>query len=242
SLVEGRLCIVAAAVLWSTSGALTKVLREDTPLGLDVPPVAGLQIAFFRVMFGGLALLPLLRPSHIRWRGGMVGAAVCFAAMNALFVSAMAEGKAANAIFLQYSASLWMYLVSVFLLGERADVRGAVALAIGLTGIGLIIAGGWANNELRVVAIALGSGVAYAGVLICLRVLRGMSSLWLTVVNLLFSGLVLLPVVWREALPTGPQLLVLLLYGVLQLAVPYCLIARGLRSVSPQEAGTLTLL
>src|SRR5690349_8408329 len=133
SLAQGRLCIVLAAILWSTSGAFTKVLRESTPLDLHVPPLAGEQMAFFRVIFGGLALLPLLRRRHVTFRGSMIGAAVCFAVMNYLFVRALAEGKAANAIFLQYSASLWMYLISVFFLGEPADRRGGVALGIGLS-------------------------------------------------------------------------------------------------------------
>jgi drug/metabolite transporter (DMT)-like permease len=242
SVAQGRLCLVLAAVLWSTSGGFTKVLTERTPLGLHEPlPVRGEQIAFFRVVFGGLVLLPLLRPAHVVFRPGMLGAAVSFAVMNYLFVRALAEGKAANAILLQYTAPMWMYLVSVTLLGEPADRRAAVALVIGLTGIGVIVAGS-PPDQLPVVAIALGSGVAYAAVLLWLRVLRGVSSLWLTVVNLLFSGLVLLPVLWLYPAPSGAQLLVLMLYGGLQLALPYWLVARGLRSVSPQEAGTLTLL
>jgi DME family drug/metabolite transporter len=42
--------------------------------------------------------------------------------------------------------------------------------------------------------------------------------------------------------PTWAQLGCLLVYGGIQLAVPYWLMARGLRTVSPQEAGMLTLI
>jgi drug/metabolite transporter (DMT)-like permease len=93
-----------------------------------------------------------------------------------------------------------------------------------------------------VILLALGSGVTYAGVLIGLRVLRDVSSRWLTVFNQIVSAMVLLPFVWGTTLPTPGQLVVLFLYGSLQLALPYWLVARGLRRVSPQEAGTLTLL
>jgi drug/metabolite transporter (DMT)-like permease len=241
SLSQGRFCLVLAAVLWSSSGAFTKLLTQETGFGLNEPPVCGELIAFFRVLFGALVLLPLLRPRYVAFRLGMIGAGICFAVMNVLFVKAMAEGTSANAILLQYTAPMWMYVVSVGVLGERADRRAAVALVIGLAGIGLIIAGA-PGGDLPVVAIALGSGVAYAGVLLWLRVLRGLSSLWLTVFNLLFSGLTLLPVLWWFPRPTGPQLAVLVIYGALQLALPYWLVARGLRAVSPQEAGTLTLL
>ena len=71
----------------------------------------------------------------------MLAMGISFAVMNALFVSAMALGKAANAILLQYTAPMWMYLASVWCLGEPADRRSSVTLAIGLAGIGLIIYG-----------------------------------------------------------------------------------------------------
>ena len=37
NVVRGRLCIALAAILWSTSGAFTKVLREQTAFHLNVP-------------------------------------------------------------------------------------------------------------------------------------------------------------------------------------------------------------
>jgi drug/metabolite transporter (DMT)-like permease len=242
SLARGRLLIVLAALMWSTSGAFTKVLTKPTSLGLDSPPIEPLQIAFFRAVFAALVLAPMLRPRDISFRPVMLPMAACFAVMNAAFVSAVALGTAANAILLQYTAPLWMFLASVWLLGERADLRSLAAFAVGLVGIGVIVIGGWHEAQLFVVGIGLGSGLAYAGVVICLRVLRDASPRWLTVLNHGVSALVLIPFVYALPLPTPGQMLVLFLYGGVQMAVPYTLMARGLRSVSPQEAGTISLL
>lgn len=243
---HGRICVVLAAVLWSTSGGFTKLLTQPTFLHLDEPKLTGLQLAFARVLFAGLSLTPLLRRGDFAFRPAMLGTAITFAAMNALFVSAMAYGKAANAILLQYTAPMWMYLISVWWLREPADRRGAASLVIGMAGIGLIVGGGFFSGgeegDLRVIGLALGSGVTYAGVLVGLRVLRDLSSRWLTVFNQIVSAAVLLPFVWGSTLPSPSQAAVLFLYGSLQLALPYWLVARGLRRVSPQEAGTLTLL
>jgi drug/metabolite transporter (DMT)-like permease len=241
-LVRGRMLILLAAVLWSTSGAFTKMLRQDTGFGLNDPPVAPLQIAFYRVLFAGLVLVPLLRRGDLSFRPALVGTGVCFAVMNGLFVWALAMGSAANAIFLQYTAPLWMYLICVWGLGEPADRRGAVALGIGMLGVGLIVWDGWVRESPLVIAVALGSGVAYAGVLVGLRIQRGASARWLTVFNHLFSAVVLIPLVWGVPTPSGAQMLVLVLYGALQMGLPYWLMAQALRSASPQEAGTLTLL
>jgi drug/metabolite transporter (DMT)-like permease len=242
SLRQARLCILFAALLWSTSGAFTKVLRENTAFGLNEPVITPVSIAFWRVLFAGAVLLPLVNVREMAFRPALWGTGLAFATMNVLFVSAMALGSAANAILLQYTAPMWMYLICVYLLHEPADRRGAAALVIGLAGIAVIIGGSWAGDRLPVVALALGSGFAYAIVTIGMRVQRGVSSRWLTAFIHLFSAAALLPFVRQTAWPSGPQLGVLFVYGAVQMALPYWLMAFGLRRVSPQEAGTLTLV
>jgi DME family drug/metabolite transporter len=244
ALMRGRLLIVAAAVLWSTSGAFTKVLSKPTPLGLNDPPLDERQLACFRVLFAALVLLPLVRPREVSFRPLMLVMMASFAVMNYLFIAAMRLGTAGDAIFLQYTAPMWMFLASVWFLGESADRRSLRALAVGMAGIAIILAGGSRDGRLPVLFMGLGSGVTYAAVLICLRVLRDESAPWMTVLNHLAGALVLLPVVLLADLPTPTpgQWVALVLFGGLQMGVPYLLIARGLRHVSPQEAGTLTLL
>src|SRR5437660_4075455 len=99
-LTRGRVCLVAAAVLWSLSGLFTRLLQKDTPLGLHTPALTPLQIAFYRALFAGLVFVPALRRRDIRFRPLMGVMVVCFALMNALFISSIALGSAANAILL----------------------------------------------------------------------------------------------------------------------------------------------
>jgi len=242
TVVQGRLFIVLAALLWSTSGAFTKVLTKDTSLGLNDPPVAPLLIACLRVFFAAAVLTPTLRRRDISFRPAMLAMIACFAAMNASFVSAMALGTAANAIVLQYTAPMWMFLACVWLLGEKADYRSLTAIGIGLIGIAVIVLGGWQEGELGVIGIALISGVTYAGVLVFLRILRDASPRWLTVLNGAGGALILLPWVLTLPTPTPGQFAVLFVYGALQMGLPYWLMAKALRTVSPQEAGTISLL
>ena len=242
SLAHGRLCIVLTAVLWSTSGAFTKVLTRDTFLGLNEPPVNEQLIACLRVLFAGLVLVPTVRRRDVSFRPLMLPMIACFAVMNVTFIRAMALGTAANAILLQYTAPMWMFLASVWWLGERADLRSFAALAVGVAGIAVIVLDGYREAQLGIIGLGLGSGVTYAGVVICLRVLRTASPRWLTVLNHLCGGLVLVPFVYQQPTPTSGQLTVLFVYGAVQMALPYWLMAHSLRAVSPQEAGTITLL
>jgi DME family drug/metabolite transporter len=242
SPAQGRVLIAAAAILWSTSGAFAKVLTLPTALGLNEPKIEPLQMAFFRGFFAGFAMLLTVRRGDVSFRPMMLVMMAIFALMNATFVSALALGTAANAILLQYIAPMWMFLASVCWLGERADLRNLTALLIGLVGIAVIVIGGWQEAQIFVIGLGLTSGVTYAGVIICLRVLRDASPRWLTLLNHFASAAVLIPFVWHYGLPTPAQLAVLLLYGAGQMALPYWLMARGLRFVSAQEAGTITLL
>lgn len=254
-----RAMLLAAAVLWSTSSVFMRVLSEDVGLGLDEPRLSPLQIAFYRGLFAGVALLPLLRRADIRFRPRMAGMTLCFGLMSGLYLSAMGLGSAANAILLQNTAPFWVYLLAVACLGETGDRRSLQAILIGLLGALVIVAGNWsgdggggAGDAGLVLVMALGSGVAYAGVIIYLRLLRADSGVWLTVLNLLGSAAVIGAWVllsrgagsfgdWLAA-PTGPQLAWIALFGVVQMAAPYLLFARGLRHVGPQEAGVITLL
>jgi drug/metabolite transporter (DMT)-like permease len=244
STTQGRLLILLAAVLWSLNGFFNTVLRSETFLHLNVPEVKPMHIAFYRALFAGLVIVPSLRWRNIRFRRPMLFTAAAFAIMNVLFVTAMAGGKTnvAKALFLQYTAPAWMYLACVLWLKEPANTRNMLSVFIALIGVAVIVWGGWQDSQLLVVLIALGSGVAYAVVLIGLRVMCHESSAWLTVLNFAVSAIALLPIIIFIAPPTWPQMLCLLIYGGVQLGIPYWLMARGLRSVSPQEAGMLTLV
>jgi drug/metabolite transporter (DMT)-like permease len=116
---------------------------------------------------------------------------------------------------------------------------------------GAVLQSGWASGELGILGLGLASGITYAGIVIFLRVLRNESSRWLTVLNHLGGALIvggvwmLLPLVWpTNASPPGTfaQYVTLALFGIVQMGVPYWLMSRGLQSVSPQEAGAITLL
>lgn len=242
SPTQGRLLILAGTLIWSIGGLFTKLLTKDSPLGLNVPPVRGEAIAFYRVFFAGLVLLPTLRRTDLSFRRAMLVMVLSFAAMNGLYVKAQAEGSAATAVFLQYTAPVWMYLGSVWLLREPADRRGSLALVFAAAGVGVILWGGREDAPLPVIALGLGSGVAYAGVILCLRLLRDESSRWLTVLNHLGAAALLVPFFWSNPIPTRPQLALLVAFGAVQMALPYWLVARGMRVVGAPEAGMIMLL
>ena len=233
----------------------TRLLQRDTVFGLNEPALTPLQIAFFRALFAGLFFLPAMRRRDVAFRPLMVAMVVCFAVMSGLYMCALGYGPAANAILLQNTSPFFVYLFCVYVLREPADKRSLEAILIGLSGVGLIIAAGWVREgmgRVEVTGMAPGSAIMYGAVILCLRSMRGQSAQWLVMQNHLGAAIclsmaVLLlwgPAYWWEwmTMPTIRQLVFLMFFGAIQMGLPYWLFARGLRSISPQEAGAITLL
>ena len=132
SATRGRWLLVAAAVLWSTTSLFVKVeaLR-------DIP---GPTLAALRALFAAVCLVPFVRVSTVRWRVGLLPMATAFAAMNVLFLTAMTLTTAAAAVFLQYTATPWSFLLGLVILGETWRRGNVVAVGLAMAGIAIIIA------------------------------------------------------------------------------------------------------
>jgi drug/metabolite transporter (DMT)-like permease len=190
----------------------------------------------------------------------MIGLIAAFAVMSGLYISALGLGPAGNAIFLQNTAPLWLCVIGAFLLGDTVGWRGWQAVALGAAGAVVIVVGNWPRDlppqqqQLQVVVLlmGLGSGIVYATVVLLLRALRDCSSAWLVLLCHVGSACVigvfvfasLGPTAWLEwlTMPSPRQLALLAVFGTVQMALPYWLFSRGLRTVSAQEAGIITLI
>jgi drug/metabolite transporter (DMT)-like permease len=237
SPVRGRLYVLAAAVLWSLSGVVTKSLALDA-----------LTIAFYRGLFAGLVLVPVVPRTRRVFRPAMIPLGLVFGAMSGLYIAAVKATTAANAIFLQYTAAFWAIPLSALILGERPDRRSVLGIGLAMIGVATIVIAGHGGRPAERPGLALGlaSGVAYAGVAVGIRALRDLDPIWLSGVNNLAGALALggwIRCVWGPIIiPGAPQTLVLIGFGVIQMAIPYALFARGLRDVGAPEAGLIALL
>ncbi len=230
--------IMLAAVLWSTSGFFAKAPWFDA----WPEEVRGLMLAFWRSFFAMLVLLPLIRKPA--WQWPMLPMLICFPLMVWSFMSAMVHGPAANAIWLQYLAPVWVLIGGVGLLKERVTSADLRMFACCLGGVLLILLMEmWSGSALYATLMGILSGVAFAGVVISMRAMRDADPVWLITLNHAATALVLAPWVWQrtETIAAGSYL-ALALFGVFQMSVPYIIFARGLRTTSSPEAAVLALL
>ncbi|MBW3542561.1 MAG: EamA family transporter [Planctomycetes bacterium] len=233
--MRGRLLLLAAALLWSTSGLFVK-----SPALSSLP---AMTLACWRAVFATVVLVPFVPRGAVRWRPGLVPMTLFFAAMNVLFIGAMTRTTAAAAIFLQYTATVWAALFGALLLKERIDRGTVAAIACAAAGIGWIVAAEWQSENAAGNLIALASGASYAGVILMLRHLRDEHGPWLVALNHAVAALVLLP--WIAAADvslTPSQWGLVVMLGVFQMGLPYVLFAAAVRHVRAQEAALIVLV
>lgn len=239
--MNARLLILLAAVLWSLGGAFARVF-DSSWMNMNEPHLTPLQRAVGRALFAGLALLPLVRPCDVSSSPRMLWTAISFTLMNATYLTAIVLGTSGSAVMLQATAPLWIFLLTVIVWGEKPEPRGFTSLVIGMVGIGVLLYGGWTDSKFGPVLLALASGVFFGLVLVGLRAQRDASAVWITVVNHLFAAVALSPFILSDPMPRWPQLVVLALYGSIQMGLPYAIVAYASRSIGPREAATLILL
>lgn len=152
------LYLIIAALLWSTSGIVIKLI-----------PWQPLAIVSARSIFSSLVFLLYLRrfPRRIsRWQ---LLAALSYILTQLLYVSSLRLTAAANSIFLQYTAPLYIVALGYWLLREKPSAADWLALPVIFAGMGLFLGdslnagNGWGNF------LAALSGIALALMTIALR-------------------------------------------------------------------------
>jgi drug/metabolite transporter, DME family len=236
--------VVAAAILWSSSGFFTQTTI------LDVWPreTRGGTIAFWRAVFALLLLVPLVRKVSFHWV--MIPMMGCFVGMNWTFLTAIVSGSPANTIWLQNLAPAWVMILTVFVFREPAALRDWAMMVICIVGVVFIITMEYVHIEPTQTQqwwspiLAVLSGVLYAGVILSVKALRGHDSAWLITINHIATALAMLPLVWWSGVvfPSGRMWLMLAGLGMFQMGLAYLLFAKALKKTPSHLASLITLL
>ena len=232
--------LVAAAALFSTGGAAIKGAS-----------LTAWQVAFGRSIIAAITLWILIPEARRRWSLRVAPVAAAYGATLVLFVLANRLTTAANAIFLQSAAPLYLLLLSPWLLKEpirRSDVLYIVAVAGGLALFFLQTekAVGTAPNPALGDALGALSGVRYALTLAGLRWLGRGKTGDPGIATVAMGNLMVAAVVLPMALPVAQvgvkDAAVMLYMGIFQVGLAYVLVTRALKQVPAFEANTILLV
>jgi drug/metabolite transporter (DMT)-like permease len=228
---RGRLWLLSAAVLWSLAGVFIKFL-----------PLPPLTIVFYRSLFAGLFFLLFFQRSVGSPTRALLVSIASYTAAISSFVAANKLTTAANAIVLQYTAPIFVFLIVGFFFGERIGGVTWAALAIGMSGIAVIFAGSAGQPDFAGVTVALLSGLLFSIYMLSLRFLKSVPAGTLTCINNLACCLLLLPFVAGELSLSRAECLIIAVMGVVQLGIPYWLFSRAVEKIPVHEASLIVLI
>jgi drug/metabolite transporter (DMT)-like permease len=191
---------------------------------------------------GGFLALVSWRTLRFTWSPVQLGAAVCYAATTVLFVIATKLTTAANAILLQYTAPVWVVLLSAMFLGERASRVDWMTIAASFAGMALFLFDGLRLQGFVGISVALVGGVSFGGMIVLLRRQKEGSPLESVILGNLLAFLVGLPAIWSAPpLPLG-GISALAVLGVVQLGLSYLIYTRAIRHVTALEGVMIPII
>jgi drug/metabolite transporter (DMT)-like permease len=235
-----RLQVLAAAVLFSTGGA-----------GIKAAAFTGLQLSALRSGIAALVLILLLRGRFVLSLP-MLAVGIAYAATVTLFVLSTKLTTAANAIFLQATAPLYLLLLAPLILSERfrrRDIAFLIGVAIGIVFcvMGRPPITATAPDPATGNALAVFCSVTWAFTLLGLRYLQrvdGRDGIGITAVALgnLLASLAAWPFAWPLPDATAGEWATIVYLGVCQIGLAYVLLTAAIKALPTLEVSLLLLI
>jgi drug/metabolite transporter (DMT)-like permease len=232
--------VLLAVLLWSTGGLFIKMTTLD---------------AF--AVNAGRSLLAALTVAVFTYRQGLkldrftLLTAFLYAGTLTCFVYANKTTTAANAIFLQYTAPIYILILSPFILKEKFRYADLITVIFCIAGMSLFFLeesspeNSLATNIFLGNFVALLSGVFFGLYFVMLRHPRSLGNknpaISVFYGNLIIVVLMLPLLAQNPPAPTDNDILAILFLGVFQIGVAYILftkgVARGVRSLDASIIG-----
>lgn len=214
--------MLIAVLLWSTGGMFIKLATNFDAY----------QVTFFRSLLAAITVLIITRKDGLRINAFGIMCSVIYAALLFLFVWATKHTTAANAIFLQYTAPIYILILAPFVIGEKFHLRDLVTVIFCLAGMSLFFVGDLTIGDVQGNIAALCSGVFLGLYIMLLKHPRaeGMNGT-ITVIygNLLLALLTLPSGIAAVPAATLTDYAAVAFLGIVQIGISYVLFIKGVR-------------
>ena len=226
----GVLCVFFSAVLYSIGGLCMKYIPWN---GISINSARNI-IAL--VVIGAYLLFTKHPPKFNR---SVLFGSVCVSGTNILFCIANKMTTSANAIVLQFTAPIFVLLLSIVILKKRPKVLDLITCAVVLGGVVCFFLDSLEPGVMLGNILALVSGLTYAGVFMLNEFPEGdpiSSVFWGDVLSVLVG----LPFLAQETVFTATALTSLVILGAFQVGLAYILICIGLKTTPAVTASLIS--
>ena len=228
--------VLGAAILWSTGGLFIKATH-----------LSAFELSFGRSLLAAITIAIFTRREGFGINRISAVTSILYAALLLLFVLATKLTTAANAIFLQYTAPVYVLILEPIFYKEKFRSSDLITVAACVTGMSLFFVGKLRPEDVSGNLLALGSGVCFALFFLLLRhskarnVNRASSAIYGNLIVVLICTPAFFRVMER-GIGSGDLIRIAYL-GIVQIGFAYLLftlaMARGVRSL---DAGIIVYI
>lgn len=227
----GTLAIFIGAIFWSSGGLFIKLLPFDP-----------YTILFYRAACACILFSVSFGKKVFRLDGLTLLVAIFYTGLAMSFVIATKMTTAANAVFLQYTAPIYVLLLEPYLFKFRLSRLNIITVIVCAMGMLLFFWGDLGGGDLVGNLIGLSSGIFLSGMMLTQRFnapdRHEAGIFWGNLLIVLISC----PWFLQSATPSTTQLGMLLFLGFVQIGFGYMLFTYGLKRVTAVEAVLIATL
>ena len=228
---KGIIAILAAAILWSTGGVFIKLISLNT-----------YQLSFFRSTFAALVFLILFRKVVVYANGFALLNAFFYVVVLIFFVLATKLTTAANAIFLQYTAPIYVLIFEPIINKTKFEKINIITIIICLLGMILFFMGELSPGHLEGNLAALLSGVAFAAFFLGMRKNKSEYQFSSIFYGNIFIALICIPSLFSINALVINDLWMVAYLGIFQIGIAYAIFSYGLKRVYAIEASIIGMI
>src|SRR3989441_2974587 len=222
------LLVLGAAILWSTGGLFIKATH-----------LSAFELSFGRSLLAAITIAIVTRREGFGFNRVSAITSILYAALLILFVLATKLTTAANAIFLQYTAPVYVLILEPIFYKEKFRARDLVTVAVCLAGMSLFFVGKLRPEDVSGNLLALASGLCFALFFLLMRhskareVNRASSAIYGNLIVVLICAPAFFTAAGRGI--SGEDFARIAYLGIVQIGFAYLLftlaMARGVRSL-----------
>lgn len=228
---KGILAIILAAVVWSTGGLFIKLLPFDA-----------LSILFYRSGFSAAIFAAIYYKNIFHVNKTSIASSVFYCSLLIAFVMSTKLTTAANAIFLQYTAPIYVLLLEPLLFRQKMKRSDLLCILACVGGMFLFFSDQFGGGSLKGNLLGLLSGFMLAGFILAQRINKAVyhfsAIFWGNILVLLVS----FPSFLHAPSPTTPQWAMLAFLGIVQIGVGYIAFTYGLKRSTATESSLLAMI
>ena len=239
--------VLAAALLWSTGGLFIKEVTLDA-----------WGVSFWRSSFAAITISIIYFFRRAQWSDRktewrewfspfVLASALCYALLLVLFVIATKLTTSANAIFLQYTAPIYVLFIEPMLSRAKMKRADLITVAISVAAMALFFIGKFEPRGFWGNIAALVSGVAFAAYALILKHERATEqSRWQIVIVghlIIASAMAVIALTGQTNVSVSSGDFMRLLYlGIIQIGIAYAFFTYGIAHVRAIDATLIAMV